>query len=43
MIRIDWWIFAGAGVLVIIISMITTGYHAYKATLTNPVKSLKAE
>ncbi|WPV66022.1 ABC transporter permease [Chitinophaga sp. LS1] len=42
-IGIDWWIFAGAGVLVIMISMITTGYHAYKATLTNPVKSLKAE
>lgn len=42
-ISIDWWIFVGAGVIVMLISLITTGYHAYRATLTNPVKSLRAD
>ncbi|SFW84502.1 ABC transporter permease [Chitinophaga sancti] len=42
-ISIDWWIFVGAAILVMLISLFTTGYHAYKATLANPVKSLKAE
>jgi len=42
-ISIEWWIFAGAAIIVMLIALLTTGYHAYKATLMNPVKSLKAE
>ncbi|WP_343674693.1 ABC transporter permease [Chitinophaga sp.] len=40
---IDWWVFAGTGILVILISLLTTGYHAFKTALMNPVKSLKAD
>ncbi len=37
------WVFAGAGLLAIIISWITVGYQAVKAALSNPVDSLKYE
>ena len=40
---IEWWVFVATGLLVIVISLLTTGYHAFKAALMNPVKSLKAD
>ncbi|WP_343690759.1 ABC transporter permease [Chitinophaga sp.] len=40
---IEWWVFVMTGLLVIAISLLTTGYHACKAALMNPVKSLKAD
>jgi len=40
---IDWWVFVATGVMVILISLLTTGYHACKAALMNPVKSLKSD
>jgi ABC-type antimicrobial peptide transport system permease subunit len=40
---IHWWVFAGTGVLVLIISLLTTGFHAIRAAMSNPVKSLRAE
>jgi ABC-type antimicrobial peptide transport system permease subunit len=40
---IHWWVFAGAGMLVMIISLLTTGFHAIRAALMNPVKSLRTE
>ena len=40
---LSWWIFAGSGVLLIVISLITVGYQAYKAASANPVESLRSE
>jgi ABC-type antimicrobial peptide transport system permease subunit len=42
-VGIEWWIFAGAGFLSILIAAITTGYQSIRAATANPVKSLKME
>jgi putative ABC transport system permease protein len=42
-INIEWWVFAIAGVLSIIIALTTVSYQAIKAAVTNPVKSLRTE
>jgi len=42
-INIEWWVFASAGVLAVLIAFLTVGYQAIKAALMNPVKSLKSE
>ena len=43
--RIDmqWWMFAGAGLLAIVIALITVSFQAIKAAVANPVKSLRIE
>jgi putative ABC transport system permease protein len=40
---IGWWVFAVAGLLAIMIALITVSFQAIKAALANPVKSLRAE
>ncbi|MBL7698681.1 MAG: ABC transporter permease [Chitinophagaceae bacterium] len=42
-IDIQWWVFAGAGLLSILISLATVSYQAIRAALANPVKSLRSE
>ncbi len=42
-IHIQWWVFALAGFLSIIISLITVSFQAIKAAVANPVKSLRSE
>jgi putative ABC transport system permease protein len=42
-INISWWIFAGAGIIALVISIITVSVQAVKAALANPVKSLRTE
>jgi len=42
-INIQWWMFALAGALAVVIAMITVSSQAIKAAVTNPVKSLKSE
>jgi ABC-type antimicrobial peptide transport system permease subunit len=42
-INIEWWVFIVAGMLSVIISLITVSYQAIKAAIANPVKSLRTE
>jgi putative ABC transport system permease protein len=42
-VAIEWWTYAIAGVLILLIAFITVSYQATKAALMNPVKSLKSE
>lgn len=42
-ISISWWMFAIAGVMALLIAMITVSFEAVKAAVANPVKSLRSE
>jgi putative ABC transport system permease protein len=42
-INIAWWIFLLAGVVAILITIITVSFQSAKAALTNPIKSLRSE
>ncbi|ADB40593.1 ABC transporter permease [Spirosoma linguale] len=42
-IDISWWVFALAGVLAVVITLLTVSFQSVKAALMNPVKSLKSE
>jgi len=40
---VQWWIFAAAGLVAILIALITVSFQAIKAAIANPVKSLRSE
>ena len=42
-VGISWWVFAGAGVTAVLITLLTISYQAIKAAVANPVKSLRTE
>ncbi|HQW84349.1 MAG TPA: ABC transporter permease [Ferruginibacter sp.] len=42
-INIQWWVFVLAGLLSVLIAIITVSFQAIKAALSNPVKSLRTE
>jgi putative ABC transport system permease protein len=42
-IDIPWFAFIGAALLTLIVALLTVGFHAMKAALSNPVKSLRTE
>ena len=42
-IHISWWMFAVAGVLVVLIALATVSFQGLRAAVANPVKSLRTE
>lgn len=42
-VGIEWWVFALAGILSVMIALLTVSYQSIRAALGNPVKSLRAE
>jgi putative ABC transport system permease protein len=42
-IEISWWLFVIAGSLAVLIALLTISFHAIKAAIANPVKSLRME
>jgi putative ABC transport system permease protein len=42
-ISISWWVFAGAGLLALLIALATVSLHAFRAAVANPTKSLRTE
>lgn len=42
-IELSWWMFAAAGVLVLLVALTTVIFQAIKAAIANPVKSLRTE
>ncbi|HKZ67366.1 MAG TPA: FtsX-like permease family protein, partial [Chitinophagaceae bacterium] len=42
-IEISWWMFAVAGLLAVMVALITVSFQAIKAAIANPVKSLRTE
>jgi putative ABC transport system permease protein len=42
-ISINWWVFLMAGLLAVLIALLTISFQAVKAALANPVKSLRTE
>ncbi len=42
-VPISWWIFALAGIIAMLIALLTVSFQAIKAAVANPVKSLRTE
>ncbi len=42
-VDVSWWIFALAGILALVIALLTVSFQAIKAALANPVNSLRSE
>ncbi len=42
-IELSWWIFLGAGLIALVIAVLTVSYQAIKAALADPVEALRYE
>lgn len=42
-IDLEWWFFASAGILAMLIALLTISFQAIKAAVTNPVETLRTE
>jgi putative ABC transport system permease protein len=42
-VNIKWWVFATAGLVVVLTALITVSIQAIKAAIANPVASLRTE
>ena len=42
-IELKWWMFALAGIITVVLTLITVGWKAIKAATANPVKAIKSE
>jgi putative ABC transport system permease protein len=40
---LEWWIFALAGAITLIIAMVSTAYQSFRASIANPVDSIRTE
>jgi len=42
-VNIEWWVFMLAAALALVVALATVSFHAVKAAIANPVKSLRSE
>jgi putative ABC transport system permease protein len=42
-VNISWWVFVACGIAALLIALLTVSFHAIRAALMNPVKSLTSE
>ena len=42
-IDIEWWVFILAGIMALLIALLTVSFQALKVAVANPVKSLRAD
>jgi putative ABC transport system permease protein len=42
-VDIRWWMLAGAGGIVLVITLVTVGWHAVRSAMANPADSLRTE
>jgi putative ABC transport system permease protein len=42
-IQLEWGLFAAAGILILLIALVTVSYQAIRAARANPVRSLRTE
>jgi putative ABC transport system permease protein len=42
-IQIDWWVFALAGIIMLLLTILTVGFQSWKAAERNPVDALRFE
>jgi putative ABC transport system permease protein len=42
-VNIGWWVFVIAGVVALLIALLTISFQSIKAAIANPVKSLRTE
>src|SRR5687768_8632725 len=42
-VNISWWVFIVAGIIVVLIALLTISFQSIKAAIANPVKSLRTE
>ena len=42
-VNIEWWVFVVAGIVALLIALLTVSFQAIKAAIANPVKSLRTE
>lgn len=42
-VGLPWWLFAAGGLMALLIAMVTVSFHALRAAMANPVKSLRGE
>ena len=42
-IQLSWWLFALSGIVAIVIAIGTISFHALKAAMANPIRSLRTE
>ena len=42
-IEVRWWIFVGAGMIALLIALLTVSFQAIRAAIANPVRSLRTE